>query len=443
MPASRKSTPRRGRSSSVVSNVSATSAKQESVSTPRRGKAASAAAKEESTPATPTSAKSSIARPPLPTEINPVLPSTNVPVKLQVIRRDGKNIIIGRVKLPTVGGTDHAFLLKRFDTNAIAASSMFRLAFPFADGDAENGEMAYLESKFDAEAANGGMRKVLKRSRGKGARKTQDVDTGEEELPEGSTGVKLQGTWIPCADAPEIAKEYGLLRFAQPLIDAQASQTQTGQLILTPSKLDKNSTPSSQSSKKESGKKSGSLADEASEPSPTITRIRTTKRVKGDGSEDVLVEKSEITLEPASKLTAEQIEAQIKESQSFAKGIQSSANSTPSSSSSSKKRRAVNQTPTADVDVLADEDYEGSNAVVRSLRKGGRAVRRRPIISTAGALSAIGAGTLAWISGGSLDVATHLVQQNLDVATHLVQQNLDVAAHLLQQGVANVGSWFF
>lgn len=95
MPSSRKSTPRRGRSSSVVSNVSTTSAKQEptSNSTPRRSKAAAAAAKDEgeATPSTPkAAAAAAAARPALPSRGNPALPNFDVPVKLQVICRDGK-----------------------------------------------------------------------------------------------------------------------------------------------------------------------------------------------------------------------------------------------------------------------------------------------------------------------------------------------------------------
>lgn len=302
----------------------------------------------------------------------------------------------------------------RFDTDAIAASSMFRLAFPYADGEAERGEMAYLERKFEADVANGGRLKASKKGR-RSSKKTNDSEVQQGELPEGSSGVKLQGTWIPCSDALAIAKDYGLLRYAQPLIEAKASQADNGQPILTPSKHDKISRPTSTKVKRSRAKEA---EVEESNESPTIIRTRTTKRVKEDGSEEITVEKTETTLEPIGTLSSAQIQAQIKEAQSLAKGIQGSGEA----SSSSRKRRALNQTPTADVDQLADEEYEGSsNSVVRSLRKGGRAVRRRPIITTAGALSAVGAGTLAWISGGNLDVATQL----------------------LQQGVANLQSWFF
>lgn len=299
---------------------------------------------------------------------------------------------------------------------------MFRLAFPYADGEAERGEMGYLEKRFDTDVANGGRYKAPKRGRGRVSKKILEAEELAGELPEGSTGVKLQGTWIPCSDALAIAKEYGLQRFAQPLIEAKASQTDNGQPILTPSKMDKISTPTSAKTKRSKVKGEESSFDDMpsslTDASPTVTRTRTTKRVKEDGSEEVLVEKTETSLEPVGALSSAQIEAQIKEAQSLAKGIQSNGDKAPTSS---RKRRAVTQTPTADLDPLADEEYESSNAVVRSLRKSGRAVRRRPIVTTAGALSAVGAGTLAWMAGGNLDVATQLVQQ----------------------GVANLGSWFF
>ena len=295
----------------------------------------------------------------------------------------------------------------------MAASSMFRLAFPYADGEAEKSEMAYLEKKYDADLANGGRIKAPKRGRGKPSKKTLELEEEAGKLPEGSSGVKLQGTWIPCADALVVAKEYGLLRFAKPLIEAQATPSESGPPILTPSKSDTISAPTS-TTKAKRGRPSAAAKAAAAEnaSSPTVTRTRVTKRVKEDGVEEVTIEETKTTLESAGKnMTNAQIEEQIKESQALAKGIQSSAG--PATSTSSRKRRAISQGASAELDLLADDDYESSNAVVRSLRKSGRAVRRRPIVTTAGALSAVGAGALAWLSGGNLDVATQLVQQGV------------------------------
>ena len=130
-----------------------------------------------------------------------------------------REIIIGRIKLPTVNGAEHGFLLKRFDTNAIAGSSMFRLAFPYADAEEESVEMTYLESRFDTEAANGGF---VAASRSSSPRKTDTPSKKTGTMPPGSTGVRLQGVWIPCQHASSIANDYGILELAQPLIEATA-----------------------------------------------------------------------------------------------------------------------------------------------------------------------------------------------------------------------------
>lgn len=332
--------------------------------------------------------------------------------KIAYLKADAifRDIIIGRVKLPAPIKSGHAFLLKRFDTNAIAASSMFRIAFPYASLDAEKVEMEYLEKRYDSTVANGGLQRVYKRPKGRGAKKTAEGgETYEEKLPPGSSGVKLQGTWIPSVDGLELSKEYGLERFARPLIEAQASQSDEGFPILTPSKIDTVSTPTS-------GRAKQRVSQLSNDESPSVTHTRATKRTKDDGSQEVLVEKSSTR----GDLTAKQIDDQIKESQALAKGIQANG----LTSSSSRKRRAVHQVPSADAGALDEDDYEGSNAVIRSFRRGTRAARRRPVVTTAGALGAagaVGAGTLAWIAGG----------------------NIDVASQLVQQGIQNIGSWFF
>ncbi len=231
----RKSTPRRARSSSVASNASTAPPASPSAS-PRKtkkDKEAAAAAKAAKEIKETKEAKSDIARPKLPTKKNPRLKEVDeAVVKLQTIKREGHNIIIGRVKLPTVNGQDHAFLLKRFDTNAMAASSMFRLAFPFADGNAEAAEMQFLDAKYDTNRANGGyiLEEVKapetpkKRGRPRKNPETPKKDAatdsesvaGEKQirvLPEGSTGVRLQGTWIPAEDAADVAEDYGIAKF--------------------------------------------------------------------------------------------------------------------------------------------------------------------------------------------------------------------------------------
>lgn len=323
------------------------------------------------------------------------------------------------------------FSLKSFDTNALAASSMYRLAFPYADGEAERGEMEYLEKRYDAEMANGGLEPARKRPRGrpskKAAQEHDEVATAERKLPPGSTGVRLQGTWIPSADALEIAKEYGLTRYARPLIEAKAEYSDdNGGPVLTPSKNDKVSTPSRSTKRQRRVEEHEAVLGD--NDSPSVVRTRTTRTTQPDGSEHIDVVQTETSIEPSSQktsgLTDAQIQAEVQASKALAQGLLQSAEGTTSSSRGTK-RRAVNQAPSATLDVLADdeEDAVSNNAVVRSIRSGARAARRRPVATTTGALGAAGAvgiGALAWISGG----------------------NLDIAVSLVQQGLQNAGSWF-
>ena len=310
MAGSRKSTPSRARSSSVTSNVSTSSNKPKATpkspkspkspkatkspaspskptksgpATPRKSKSASkAAAAEELTPAQIAAVQ---ARPPLTTsQRNTVLPDEDIPVKLQVIQREGAKIIIGRVKLPTPTKGGHGFILKRFDTNAIAASSMFRLAYPFASAEHEEEEMLYLEQRYETDLANGGLTKVYKKARGRPSKKNAEGEQElpfDEVLPAGSSGVRLQGTWIPCADALNVSAEYGLERWARPLIEAKATESESGTAILTPAKGDKVSTPTSGRSKK-------ILQQILDNPSASPTSIlRAAKRSKDETSQDV------------------------------------------------------------------------------------------------------------------------------------------------------------
>lgn len=305
---------------------------------------------------------------------------------------------------------------------------MFRIAFPYASSAEEKAEMAYLESRYDVERANGGSARVSssppKRKPGRPKKQTpEEIET--ESHGTGSTGVRLQGTWIPCADAIHVAAEYGLLRFVKPLVEARAAQSESGALLLTPSKHDSVSTPTGATSSAPSSAKRARKVEEtqtvtttAGEASPTVTRTRTT--TDADGS--VKVEQLAVG---GSALTPEQIEAEIKASQALAAGVQAQA-AASGEASSGRKRRATNQRPTADLDPLADDDAEeapAGNAVVRSVRRGAGVVRRRPVATTAGALAsagAIGAGALAWMAGG----------------------NLDVAQQIVSQGVASISAWF-
>ncbi|CAE6343346.1 unnamed protein product [Rhizoctonia solani] len=134
-------------------------------------------------------------RPPLPSHaFNPLIASMDktepAPVKFQVITREGQDIIVGRVKIPTPNG-NHAFILRRFDTGAISLSTMFRAAFPTAGDDAEKVDSNWVKTNYDLTGANGG---------GK---------------------LRLAGTWVPPALAVHLAPSYSLAQVIYPLAEAQ------------------------------------------------------------------------------------------------------------------------------------------------------------------------------------------------------------------------------
>ncbi|KAJ1034806.1 hypothetical protein NDA13_001060 [Ustilago tritici] len=459
----RKSTPRRARSSSVASNASTTGPASPTTS-PRKSKkekeaaaAVKAAAKE---------IKSGLNRPKLPASKNPRLSEVDeAVVKLQIIKREGHNIIIGRVKLPTVNGQDHAFLLKRFDTNAMAASSMFRLAFPFADGNAEAAEMQFLDAQYDTNRANGGyiLEEVKapetpkKRGRPRKTAETPKKDAGSTDtepvsgekqirvLPEGSTGVRLQGTWIPAEDAMEVAEDYGIAKFALPLIHATAEHAVDGGApILTsapvaaevkaPRKRQRVSAAASSASASSASASSASAssASASSASASSASDAHSPKMVqKVTCVENAAGTISKVNVETAletgsstsngipAALSQAEIEAQIAEAKALAAGITRSATASGKTTASgrSQKRRAVNDRPTAELDPLADdEDYAQSGTVVRAFKRGTRIARKRPIATTAGvvaAAGAVGAGALAWISGGNPDLALQTLQNSL------------------------------
>lgn len=110
----------------------------------------------------------------------------------------------------------HRHIIKRFDTDAVSASSLFRAAYPLASDSEEATEMAW----------------ISKSSR---SRYGDTKKAGAEH----DDSRKLSGTWcaaalfawrteelirawvcrIPATSAASLAKEYKILRFATELID--------------------------------------------------------------------------------------------------------------------------------------------------------------------------------------------------------------------------------
>ncbi|MBW0550657.1 hypothetical protein O181_090372 [Austropuccinia psidii MF-1] len=147
-----------------------------------------------SNPNSPT--KISASPPPLPFDkFNQAL--KNFKGKLKSVRTQDialtsqQSITIARIKVPAPNGAS-AHLIKRYDTNAISASSFFKTAFPTATQDEIDLQIDYLNSTYDTQTAG-----------------------GHHLGPD----YKLTGTWVPIQNALELARSYELERFAIPLIN--------------------------------------------------------------------------------------------------------------------------------------------------------------------------------------------------------------------------------
>ncbi|ORY74311.1 hypothetical protein BCR35DRAFT_306776 [Leucosporidium creatinivorum] len=190
----------------------ATSASTPSISSlaPPPASTGSAVRKSSSTRALSPKPPKSTSRPPLPQHhVNQLMQDTKAKVhkvKLQTLHlgQPGDTITIARVKCPVPKGVP-GHLIKRFDTNAVSASSLFRAAFPTSSAEDEAAEMAWL----------------AKGAKGKyGDTKAAGVESDPDR--------KLTGTWIPAANAAALALEYGILRYAEELIIHEAPSVDIG-----------------------------------------------------------------------------------------------------------------------------------------------------------------------------------------------------------------------
>lgn len=131
-------------------------------------------------------------------------------VKTQELKlQDNITITIARVKAPTPEGVS-GHLIKRFDTDAVSASSFFRVAFPSSSQAAEEAEMAYLRSVHDAVAAGA-------EHPGSEARLT-GTWSATLSFPGTLAPLTLAVCRIPTADAADVARDYGIFKYASSLI---------------------------------------------------------------------------------------------------------------------------------------------------------------------------------------------------------------------------------
>ncbi|KAH9481411.1 Bouquet formation protein 4 [Psilocybe cubensis] len=141
-----------------------------------------------------------VARPPLPLRFaNPRLqdhlaaPNTP-PVKYQILNCQGKDILVGRLKIETPTDTGHAFILRRFDTGAVSLTTMFRAAFPNASDNDERIEIQWVRDNYDLSGNNG--------------------STKEPQI------TRLAGTWVSTEIALELGQTYSLGKLIKAVVEA-------------------------------------------------------------------------------------------------------------------------------------------------------------------------------------------------------------------------------
>lgn len=93
----------------------------------------------------------------------------------------------------------HAFILRRYDTGAVSATTMFRAAFPTSTDQEEKEELAWVKDSYDLAGNNGSSR-----------------DTSI---------ARLAGVWVDPEVALTLGERYGLGRLVTGVVDATPSPT--------------------------------------------------------------------------------------------------------------------------------------------------------------------------------------------------------------------------
>lgn len=117
------------------------------------------------------------------------------PVKYQILNCQGKDILVGRMKILTPTPSGHAFILRRFDTGAISLTTMFRAAFPLASEQEEKRETTWVKDNYDLTGNNGSSKE--------------------------NAIIRLAGTWV----SPDVAVELGAAYSLGNIIPAVAKAT--------------------------------------------------------------------------------------------------------------------------------------------------------------------------------------------------------------------------
>ncbi|KAF9450348.1 hypothetical protein P691DRAFT_810537 [Macrolepiota fuliginosa MF-IS2] len=116
-------------------------------------------------------------------------------VKYQMLSCQGREILVGRLKVETPTENGHAFILRRFDTGAVSLTTMFRAAFPLASDMEERAELQWVKDNHDLSGNNGSNKE--------------------------SHITRLAGTWVSPTLAVELGDQYALAPLIKIVVDAQ------------------------------------------------------------------------------------------------------------------------------------------------------------------------------------------------------------------------------
>jgi len=122
-------------------------------------------------------------------------------VKYQMLNCQGREILVGRLKVETPTENGHAFILRRFDTGAVSLTTMYRAAFPLASELEERAELQWVKDNYDLSGNNGSSK--------------------ETHI------TRLAGTWVNPALAVELADQYSLGPLIKIVVDAHPDPNAT------------------------------------------------------------------------------------------------------------------------------------------------------------------------------------------------------------------------
>ncbi|KAF9354632.1 hypothetical protein BGX26_007545, partial [Mortierella sp. AD094] len=108
-----------------------------------------------------------------------------------------KGTVVSVLKLTAPKAEGEVVVMRRMDSDLVNATSMFNAAYPSISEEMVENEMDYLKTKYEAQGA-------VEEKAGSGA---------------------LAGVWVTISQAKDLAEEYGIDQFIQPLLEAPSRKS--------------------------------------------------------------------------------------------------------------------------------------------------------------------------------------------------------------------------